>query len=153
MPVSQSLLDPLSHLRDAMLALKDRVREAVSAELSRIVGQTVQDVMQRALQRTEPPREPRRHDPWDDEIPDDEDEDDEVDNRRAIEPSPPSPSCLRNGWLVAAGQLLFWCLTRPIRPWWPVLLLTGAGVAAYSQQPIVWAVFTAVKTASELLTP
>ena len=149
MPVSQTFLDPLSYLRDSMLALKDRVREAVSAELSRIVGQTVQDVMQRALQRTEPPREPRRHDPWDDEIP--EDEDDEVDNRRAIQPSP--PSCLRNGWLVAAGQLLFWCLTRPIRPWWPVLLLTGAGVAAYSQQPIVRAVFTAVKTASELLTP
>ena len=149
MPVSQTLLDPLSYLRDSMLALKDRVREAVSAELSRIVGQTVQDVMQRALQRTEPPREPRRHDPWDDEISDDEDV--EVDNRRAIQPSP--PSCLRDGWLVAAGQLLFWCLTRPIRPWWPVLLLTGAGVAAYSQQPIVRAVFTAVKTASELLTP
>ena len=149
MPVSQTFLDPLSYLRDSMLALKDRVREAVSAELSRIVGQTVQDVMQRALQRTEPPREPRRHDPWDDEIPDDED--DEVDNRRVIQPSP--PSCLRNGWLVAAGQLLFWCLTRPIRPWWPMLLLTGAGVAAYSQQPIVRAVFTAVKTASELLTP
>ena len=149
MPVSQTFLDPLSYLRDSMLALKDRVREAVSAELSRIVGQTVQDVMQRALQRTEPPREPPLHDPWDDEVSDDED--DEVDNRRAIQPSP--PSCLRNGWLVAAGQLLFWCLTRPIRPWWPVLLLTGAGVAAYSQQPIVWAVFTAVKTASELLTP
>jgi len=148
MPVSQTFLDPLSYLRDSMLALKDRVREAVSAELSRIVGQTVQEVIQLALRRTEPPREPPLHDPWDDEVPDDEDE---VDNRRAIEPSP--PSCLRNGWLVAAGQLVFWCLTRPIRPWWPVLLLTGAGVAAYSQQPIVWAVFTAVKTASELLTP
>ena len=98
MPVSQTFLDPLSYLRDSMLALKDRVREAVSAELSRIVGQTVQDVMQRALQRTEPPREPPRHDPWDDEIPDDEDEDDEVDNRRVIQPSPPRVCGTAGSW-------------------------------------------------------
>ena len=149
MPVSHTFLDHLSCLRDSMLTLKDRVREAVSVELSRVVGQTVQDVIRLALRRTEPPREPRPHDPWDDEVPDDDDDDD--DGRHAIEPPP--QSCLRNGWLVAAGQLVLWCLTRPMRPWWPVLFLTGAGVAAYSQQPIVLAVLTAVKTASELLTP
>ena len=124
MAVAQTFLDPLSHLKDSMLALKDRVREAVAVELSRIVGQTVQDVIQRVLRRTEPPREQRLHDPWDDDVPDDDD------SHHSMEP-PPQP-CLRNGWLVAAGQLLFWCLARPVRPWWPVLLLTGAGVAAYS---------------------
>lgn len=145
------LTDHLTRLTDSLTTLKDRVREAVVGELSRIASDSLSEVI-RTLLGPRSPRRPtrndREYDPWDDDEHDDSD--DEV-PPVAIAPQPAVRPWV--GWLAAAGRLLLTCVTRRGQPWWPALVLAGAGVAALTQQPLVLAVLAAAHTAFDLIGP
>jgi hypothetical protein len=53
----------------------------------------------------------------------------------------------------SAVYLLLTCVTRRGQPWWPALVLAGAGVAALTQQPLVLAALAAAHTAFDLIGP
>lgn len=147
------LTDHLTRLTDSLSTLKDRVREAVVGELSRIASDTLSEVIRtllgpRSLNRVRPVRNAREYDPWDDDEHDDGD--DEV-PPAAIAPQPVVRPWV--GWLAAAGRLLLTCVTRRGKPWWPALVLAGAGVAALTQQPLVLAALAAAHTAFDLISP
>jgi len=144
------LTDHLTRLTDSLTTLKDRVREAVVGELSRIASDTLSEVIRTLLgPRTHhrPVRNDREYDPWDDEH---DDGDDEV-PPAALAPQPAVRPWV--GWLAAAGRLLLTCVTRRGKPWWPALVLAGAGVAALTQQPLVLAALAAAHTAFDLIGP
>ncbi len=120
------------------------MREAVASELSRMIAQTVQDVLQAVL---DPSR--RIH-------PDDDCDSawaDEYDDRPA--PAPQHSPWIHEhpwyDWFVKVGRLLLGTVTRPVPPWWPVVVLAGAGLAAVSQEPLVLTALEAVQTTTELL--
>ncbi len=148
------LSEHLGRLAESLRSLKDRAQDAVAGELARAVGQTAQDVIHSALGRTPatPPAYSRReYDPW-------AYEDAEPGEFDSFDPPPlpamattPPPTRARPAWLPIAGRALIGCLTRPTRPWWPLALLAGAGVAALAQHPLVVAISVALQTAAELL--
>jgi hypothetical protein len=149
------LTDHLTRLTDSLTTLKDRVREAVVGELSRIASDTLSEVIRTLLgprshhSPVRSIRNDREYDPWDGDEHDDGDEG---------EPPPTAlapPPVVRPwvGWLAAAGRLLLTCVTRRGKPWWPALVLAGAGVAALTQQPLVLAALAAAHTAFDLIGP
>jgi hypothetical protein len=148
------LTDHLTRLTDSLTTLKDRVREAVVGELSRIASDTLSEVIRTLLgprsyhRPVRSIRNDREYDPWDDDEHDDGD--DEV-PPVAIAPQPVIRPWV--GWLAAAGRLLLTCVTRRGKPWWPALVLAGAGVAALTQQPVVLAALAAAHTAFDLIGP
>jgi hypothetical protein len=147
------LTDHLTRLTDSLNTLKDRVREAVVGELSRIASDTLSEVIRtllgpRSHNRVRPVRNDREYDPWDDGEHDDGDH--EV-PPVALAPQPAVRPWV--GWLAAAGRLLLTCVTRRGKPWWPALVLAGAGVAALTQQPLVLAALAAAHTAFDLIGP
>lgn len=147
------LTDHLTRLTDSLSTLKDRVREAVVGELSRIASETLSEVIRtllgpRSLNRVRPLRNDREYDPWDD---DEDDGDDDEPPPAALAPQPVVRPWV--GWLAAAGRLLLTCVTRRGQPWWPALVLAGAGVAALTQQPLVLAALAAAHTAFDLIGP
>lgn len=145
------LTDHLTRLTDSLTTLKDRVREAVVGELSRIASDTLNEVIRTLLGprlHHRPVRPAREYDPWDDDEHDDGD--DEV-PPAAIAPQPAVRPWV--GWLAAAGRLLLTCVTSRSKPWWPALVLAGAGVAALTQQPLVLAALAAAHTAFDLIGP
>lgn len=148
--------------------LRSRVREAVAAELARVVADAVRDLLTAALRGRPPEPEgttprrsgPVRDDPWDDD-PDDwrRDGDDESDRYRDDPDErhpPPGPttndprpsahwvSALSTGILVAR-----WLLAHRLRLWPAV----GAGVviSALAGGSAVRVAFAAVATALELV--
>lgn len=145
------LTDHLTRLTDSLTTLKDRVREAVVGELSRIASDTLSEVI-RTLLGPRSPRRPtrndREYDPWDD---DEHDGDEDEPPPAALAPQPAVRPWV--GWLAAAGRLLLTCVTRRGKPWWPALVLAGAGVAALTQQPLVLAALAAAHTAFDLIGP
>lgn len=147
------LTDHLTRLTDSLTTLKDRVREAVVGELSRIASDTLSEVIRtllgpRSLNRVRPVRNAREYDPWDD---DEHDGDEDEPPPAALAPQPAVRPWV--GWLAAAGRLLLTCVTRRGQPWWPALVLAGAGVAALTQQPLVLAALAAAHTAFDLIGP
>lgn len=149
------LTEHLTRLTDSLSTLKDRVREAVVGELSRIASETLSEVIRtllgpRSLNRVRPVRNAREYDPWDDDE-DEHDGDDDEPPPAALAPQPVVRPWV--GWLAAAGRLLLTCVTRHGRPWWPALVLAGAGVAALTQQPLVLAALAAAHTAFDLIGP
>jgi hypothetical protein len=138
----------LTRLTDSLGTLKDRVREAVVGELSRIASDTLSEVLRTLLgSRTYRTVQPEReHDPWDD---DRQDEDDLPTTVYAAQPI--SRPWL--GWLTTAGRLLLSCVTHQGRPWWPALVLAGAGLATLTGQPLLLAALAAARTALDLLGP
>lgn len=145
------LTDHLTRLTDSLTTLKDRVREAVVGELSRIASGTLSEVIRTLLgprSHSRPVRNDREYDPWDDEH--DDGLSDEV-PPPALAPQPIVRPWV--GWLAAAGRLLLTCVTRRGKPWWPALVLAGAGVAALTQQPLVLAALAAAHTAFDLIGP
>ena len=144
------LTDHLTRLTDSLTTLKDRVREAVVGELSRIASDTLSEVIRTLLgprSHHHPVRTAREYDPWDDEHDGDEHEPPPA----ALAPQPAVRPWV--GWLAAAGRLLLTCVTRRGQPWWPALVLAGAGVAALTQQPLVLAALAAAHTAFDLIGP
>jgi hypothetical protein len=95
-----------------------------------------------------PVRPAREYDPWDD---DEHDGDDDEPPPAALAPQPVVRPWV--GWLAAAGRLLLTCVTRRGKPWWPAVVLAGAGVAALTQQPLVLAALAAAHTAFDLIGP
>lgn len=144
------LTDHLTRLTDSLNTLKDRVREAVVGELSRIASDTLSEVIRTLLgprSYHRPVRPAREYDPWDDEHDGDEDKPPPV----ALAPQIVVRPWV--GWLAAAGRLLLTCVTRRGQPWWPALVLAGAGIAALTQQPLVLAALAAAHTAFDLIGP
>lgn len=144
------LTDHLTRLTDSLTTLKDRVRVAVVGELSRIASDTLSEVIRTLLgprSHHRPVRNAREYDPWDDEHDGDEDEPPPA----ALAPQPAVRPWV--GWLAAAGRLLLTCVTRRGKPWWPALVLAGAGIAALTQQPLVLAALAAAHTAFDLIGP
>ena len=116
----------LARLTDSLGTLKDRVREAVVDELSRIASDTLGEVLctllgSRSYRTVQPERE---HDP-----PDDGHDDDGGDDLPATAYAPQPVSRPWLGWLATAGRLLLSCVTHRGRPWWPSLVIAGAGIA------------------------
>ena len=147
------LTDHLTRLTDSLTTLKDRVREAVVGELSRIASDTLSEVIRTLLgprSHPRPVRPAREYDPWDDDE-DERDGDEDVPPPAALAPQPAVRPWV--GWLAAAGRLLLTCVTRRGKPWWPALVLAGAGVAAMTQQPLVLAALAAAHTAFDLIGP
>lgn len=147
------LTDHLTRLTDSLNALKDRVREAVVGELSRIASDTLSEVIRTLLgprSHHRPVRPAREYDPWDD---DEHEHDGDADEPppAALAPQPAVRPWV--GWLAAAGRLLLTCVTRRGQPWWPALVLAAAGVAALTQQPLVLAALAAAHTAFDLIGP
>ena len=110
-------------------------------ELSRIASDTLGEVLRtllgsRSYRTVQPERE---HDPpdGDDELP-----------ATAYAPQPDSRPWL--GWLATAGRLLLSCVTHRGRPWWPSLVIAGAGIAALTGQPLLLAALAAARTWSRL---
>jgi hypothetical protein len=145
------LTDHLTRLTDSLTTLKDRVREAVVGELSRIASDTLSEVIRTLLgprSHLRPVRNDSEYDPWDD---DENDGDGDEPPPAALAPQPVVRPWV--GWLAAAGRLLLTCVTRRGKPWWPALVLAGAGVAALTQQPLVLAALAAAHTAFDLIGP
>ncbi len=145
------LTDHLTRLTDSLTTLKDRVREAVVGELSRIASDTLSEVIRTLLgprSQHRPVRNAREYDPWDD---DENDGDEDEPPPAALAPQPVVRPWV--GWLAAAGRLLLTCVTSRSKPWWPALVLAGAGVAALTQQPLVLAALAAAHTAFDLICP
>lgn len=147
------LTDHLTRLTDSLNTLKDRVREAVVGELSRIASDTLSEVIRtllgtRSHNRVRPVRKDHEYDPWDE---DEHDGDGDEPPPTALAPQPVVRPWV--GWLAAAGRLLLTCVTRRGKPWWPALVLAGAGVAALTQQPLVLAALAAAHTAFDLIGP
>jgi hypothetical protein len=147
------LTDHLTRLTDSLSTLKDRVREAVVGELSRIASDTLSEVIRTLLgprSQHRPVRNAREYDPWDDDEHEHDGGGDDVPSA-ALAPQPVVRPWV--GWLAAAGRLLLTCVTRRGKPWWPALVLAGAGVAALTQQPLVLAALAAAHTAFDLIGP
>lgn len=145
------LTDHLTRLTDSLTTLKDRVREAVAGELSRIASDTLSEVIRTLLgprSHHRPVRNDREYDRWDD---DEHDSDGDGVPPVALASQPVVRPWV--GWLAAAGRQLLTCVTRRGKPWWPALVLAGAGVAALTQQPLVLAALAAAHTAFDLIGP
>jgi hypothetical protein len=130
----------LSRLNASLQSLKDRVREAIVGEFSRILSQSLRDLIQTLLHRS--PTVPRDDDPWDEDI----------DSELSAVPAPqlPRPSL---DWLATAGRLILGSQTSSRRPWWPAMAIVGVGIAALTQRPLVLAAAATLQTALELFGP
>jgi hypothetical protein len=129
MPDTNRVFDHLHGFTASLRRLKERVREAVAGELSRLVAQTVQDVLQAVLYP------PPLVCPADDEMT----WDDDFDHPPVTATHYPEPKPTRSWyeWLMTAGRLLLGCVARPVHPWWPAVVLAGAGIAVVSQTPLL----------------
>jgi len=159
----KSLSDTIRKLRrlaDTLGELKERVRDAIAGELSRVVAQTVQDILRSFVRgRSEPPppenrREPSDwrddHDPWADEQEDHfpparyEPEPEEID-------PPPAPV---NRWHRAfelGTTVLRWWLAGRWKPFVGLGVASLAGAAAWYGGPAIHAGTGVVLAAAELI--
>jgi hypothetical protein len=158
------VLKRLNRLTDTLGELKERVRDAIAGELSRVVAQTVQDVVQcfmrgqplPAPQHHPPPHRPHwqdEEDPWAeeqeqeyrrDEQPKFEDEPDDV-------PLQPQPSDRWHRAVEIGTTVLRWCMAGR---WKPIVGLGVAGLAAsatYMGGPTILAGASVVLAAAELI--
>jgi hypothetical protein len=142
MSLLQTLLEHVTRLTESMQNLKARVQDAVAQEVSRIVSETVQEVLQSLLRRRSSPQPQwSSQDSWD------EDETDTSTVMPLVEAQPAGT------WKNLTSYLISWWFTRSTRSWWPAIALAGVGLAACTQQPLVWAAMAAAQAASELLSP
>ena len=136
------LLKRLHRLSDTLGELKERVRDAVAGELSRVVAQTVQDVVHSFVRGQPPPPAPevpperrgwRDDDPWADEADRDEyspepryepDIEDDL-------PTPPTAERWQRAFELGSTVLRWWLAGR----WKP---LVGLGVAGLAGAAALW---------------
>ena len=157
-------------LAEQLHELRSRVREAVAAELGRVVADAVRDLLTAAL-RGRPPDRPGteytrpgrgRNDPWDDD-PDDWDRDGDDESERYRDESderqpPPGPTPYNSRpstpWASALSAGIVatkWLLARRLRVWPSVAVGVMVGAASLAGGSVVRTVLAAVATALDLV--
>jgi len=155
-----AVIHRLQRLSETLNDLKERVREAVAAELSRVVANTVQDVVHAFLRsrpeqppREVPPERPRWQDdddPWAEDI-----EDEPL--RREVEPEEeevPAPVEQNDRWQRAfelGTTVLRWWLAGRWKPFVGLGFAGLAGAAAWWGGPAIHAGTGVVLSAAELI--
>ena len=154
-----SLLKRLHRLSNTLGELKERVREAVAGELSRVVANTVQDLV-RSFIRGQPPKPEvplerphwRDDDPWADE-PDREENPPEPRYEADIEDETPAPPATER-WQRAfelGSTVLRWWLAGRWKPFVGFGVAGLAGAAAWWGGPMVHAGTGVILSAAELI--
>jgi hypothetical protein len=169
-PLATGLAVRSRQLADQLVELRSRVREAVAAELGRVVADAVRDLLT-AFLRGRPPDRPdvpdrrsgrSRADPWDDDPDDwrrgDDDgygrNDDELDGRSRRPMTgghdPPPPTSWASA-LSAGITATRWLLAQGLRAWPCVGAGIVVGAASLAGGPAVRTVLAAAVTALELV--
>jgi len=135
----QTIRDQLDWLTNSLRRLKNRVREAVAGELSRMISQSVEEVLQLLLKPQ--PRHiapsPNSEEAWDDDQP--------------LAKPQPTKTTSWSSWLLATGRILVQVAGQSPRSWWPFGLAIGASVAAMSPSPFWLSLWEVVLTTAQLL--
>jgi hypothetical protein len=157
-----SLLKRLHRLSETLGELKERVREAVAGELSRVVASTVQDVVH-AFLRGQPPSPPPREtpperphwrddDPWADEADRIEDPPEPRDEPDIEDETPAPPAAERWQRALELGTtVLRWWLAGRWKPFVGFGVAGLAGAAAWWGGPVVHAGTSVILSAAELI--
>ena len=168
-PLASSLVSRSHQLAEQLHELRSRVREAVAAELGRVVADAVRDLLTAALRGRPPDPESTTHrrpghlrdDPWDDD-PDDwerdggddysryPDEPDERPTQSRPTPNDPRPSTPWASALSVGIVATRWLLARKLRVWPSVGVGVAISTLALAGGPAVRAVLAAVAAALEL---
>jgi hypothetical protein len=159
-------LQRLHHLSDTLVELKERVRDAVASELSRVVAQTVQGVVHAFIlgqpQPAQRVHEPERHH-WQDDDPDPWQEDDQDENDRYTtqqsqpipeEPDPEPDPTPNDRWKRAytlGATVLCWVLGQRWKPLIGIGVASLLGTAAGCGGPIFHVGSRVVLSAAELI--
>jgi hypothetical protein len=161
----------LNKLADLLLELKDRVRQAITGELGRIVARTVEDAVHSVLRRGDDPPTPQREtpfkepsdtpnrpgpawdeDPWNDRFDDPDRFDPELDREPVTEV--PNDSSRTERWRCALDlgtAVLRWWLLGRWTPWVGLGVAGAIGVAAGWGGSLGHAGGGLLRTAAELL--
>ena len=167
-PLLAGLATRSRQLADQLVELRARVREAVAAELGRVVADAVRDLLTAALRGRSPDSErptyrrpgPVRTDPWDDDT-DDWGQDGEDDYRHDpgdpgghLSPGPATDNPRSSTpWATALSAGIVatrWLLARRLRTWPCVVVGVAVSALALAGGHAERAVFAAVATALEL---
>jgi hypothetical protein len=151
----------LNRLADLLVELKDRVRQAITGELGRIVAKTVEDAVHSVLRRGDdpPPRETlserpdwREDDPWADKADRIEDPPEPRDEPDIEDETPAPPAAERWQRALELGTtVLRWWLAGRWKPFVGFGVAGLAGAAAWWGGPVVHAGTSVILSAAELI--
>jgi hypothetical protein len=153
-----TIVERLRRLSETLNDLKERVRDAVAGELSRVVANTVQDVVHSFIRSKPepPPREvPQERPSWQDDDPWAEEVEDEP-VREEFEPEEVIPPPLEHNdrWQRAFAlgtTVLRWWLAGRWKPFLGLGVAGLAGAAAWWGGPVIHAGTGVVLSAAELI--